>query len=358
MFKSLQACRGVAALLVVLFHLGGALAADKYFGVRSFGKVFQFGDAGVEFFFVLSGFIITWVHFEDLGRPERLLSYLRKRALRIYPVFWIVWLGVFCLALASPSTRGTVPHDPLIVLKSLALLPQDPAVAGATGAPVLIVAWSLHYEVLFYAVVAAFIWNRSAGFWICALLLFNVGSCHFQLCSFPRAFFSDNLLFAFALGVLVALTCKSTMRIERPLALAILGGVAFCATGGIEVIQDSREYVLDRRLMFGVFSAAIVLGLVRAEDGGRLPTSHRWLSCLGDASFALYLIHFPLISALCKAMVALGLHGLTGAIVSFPLILACCIAVSLAFHERIEKPLLRLLAGRGVGLFPTSIPAG
>src|SRR5882762_1925446 len=150
MYKSIQACRGLAALQVVLFHLGGILAAPKYFGLPGFGRAFIFGDSGVEFFFVLSGFIITWVHRRDFGKPAALPAYISKRLIRIYPTYWTIFLSVFLLAWTSPALRSGLPATPGLLLRSLLLVPQDPTVAGGTGAPVLIVAWTLQYEMIFY----------------------------------------------------------------------------------------------------------------------------------------------------------------------------------------------------------------
>jgi exopolysaccharide production protein ExoZ len=153
-YKSIQGCRALAALLVVLHHLGAAVASPKYFGAAAFAVPFKSGDSGVEFFFVLSGFIITWVHFDDLGKPVLLLPYLRKRALRVYPTYWIVFTAVYLIAIASTALRFSVPHDLPTLLKCLTLLPQDAAVTGGTGAQVLIVAWSLQYEICFYVLFA------------------------------------------------------------------------------------------------------------------------------------------------------------------------------------------------------------
>ena len=80
MLRSLQACRAVAALLVVLFHASvGIFNLPKYFGCKPFGPVFDFGFVGVDFFFVLSGFIMVYVHAADFGQPRALGAYFWKR---------------------------------------------------------------------------------------------------------------------------------------------------------------------------------------------------------------------------------------------------------------------------------------
>lgn len=78
MYKSLQAGRGIAAMLVVLFHLGGAFAAEKYFGIAAFSIPFKFGSAGVELFFVLSGFIIFSAHRDDIGQVSKIAGYIKN----------------------------------------------------------------------------------------------------------------------------------------------------------------------------------------------------------------------------------------------------------------------------------------
>jgi peptidoglycan/LPS O-acetylase OafA/YrhL len=87
MYLSLQLCRALAALMVVCFHASGNLRRDRYLGDAAdvLERVFSFGDAGVSFFFVLSGFIVTWVHLRDFNQPGRLGNYLFTRAARIYP---------------------------------------------------------------------------------------------------------------------------------------------------------------------------------------------------------------------------------------------------------------------------------
>jgi exopolysaccharide production protein ExoZ len=326
MYKSIQGCRALAALLVVLHHLGFAMASDKYFGAAIFKVPFIFGDSGVEFFFVLSGFIVTWAHFDDFGKQAGLLRYLRKRAVRIYPPYWIIFAMVYLLALVSPALRSTVPHDYPTLLKSLALLPQDPLVVGGNGSPVLIVAWSLQYEICFYALMAVFIVSRSLGVLVSIPLLINWGACHLGACSFPRSFFSNNLILLFGLGVLIAYFSKNSLRIKRPVLVATIAAAAFMSFGVFEVVFGTETLPFDRRLVYGFLSGVAIFALVQAESGRQLRISNRWMPLLGDSSYSLYLIHYPLISALCKLMVLLGLAGTAGAIVAYPVILGACIS--------------------------------
>src|SRR5271165_5758308 len=82
----LELCRFLAAVLVACLHAGASI--DKYYDfdirvVRNFG-------AGVDFFFVLSGFVMIYAHWYDIGRPDRVRRYCVKRFLRIYPPYWII----------------------------------------------------------------------------------------------------------------------------------------------------------------------------------------------------------------------------------------------------------------------------
>jgi exopolysaccharide production protein ExoZ len=344
MYKSIQGCRALAALLVVLHHLGSAMASGKYFGATFFSVPFIAGDSGVEFFFVLSGFIITWAHFNEIGRPADLLNYLRKRIVRIYPTYWIVFAIVYLLTLASPTLRSTVPHDYATLVKSLALLPQEQSIPGGTGTPVLSVAWSLQYEVCFYALMAIFIVSRPLGILVSIPLLVNFGACQIGACSFPRSFFSSNLILLFGLGVLIAYCSKRSIRIKRPMIVAAIAAAAFISFGAFEAVAGTETLPLDRRLIYGLLSAVVIFALVQSEGSGQLRIKNRWMPLLGDASYSLYLIHYPLISLLCKLLIFVGLAGQIGAVIAYPVILCACIFTALAFHVLVEKPILRVLA--------------
>jgi exopolysaccharide production protein ExoZ len=350
MYQSLQACRAAAAMLVVLFHLGGTFAQPKYFGFAAMDRVFAWGDAGVEFFFVLSGFLITLVHRRDFGRPRALPAYLAKRTLRIYPTYWVVCAAVCLAAWAVPALRAALPSDAWVFLKALALIPQDPVVVGALGSPILFVAWSLQYEMMFYAVIAAFIVNRGLGLAIAlAMAVLNLGcTLGSASCGFPQAFIGSNLVLLFALGVAAAYVVKSDWRMRSPLVVAALAALGFVGFGVFEV-WVGREAIaaatIDRRLVFGALAAVAVVALAQAEDAGRLVVTGRWPGLLGDASYALYLLHIPVISVLVKLFARLGASGTGTLVLLFALTFAACVGTAVLFHWYVERPMLGWLRG-------------
>lgn len=348
MYQSLQGCRAVAAALVVLFHMGGMFAQDRYFGLKALDGPFAWGDAGVDFFFVLSGFLITIAHRKDFGQPRALLQYLGKRTLRIYPTYWLVCLAVSLAAFAVPSLRQALPDDLLVYLGALTLLPMDPAAVGGTGSPILFVAWSLQYEMLFYAIVAIFIGSRVAGFLTVVALLALSMTCQIGgSCGFPLSFVTSNMIILFGVGVVCAYVSMSRLVLPYPLALAAASAAAFVAFGLFEVGMG-RGVVpfVDRRFIYGILSGLIILGLVQAEEDGTLVFSpqDRWPSLLGNASYALYLIHVPIISVFCKLFLSLGLTARPALASGFVVVFIVCVVSSVLFHRYIERPMLRRLS--------------
>ncbi|CAB3755667.1 hypothetical protein LMG29739_02238 [Paraburkholderia solisilvae] len=342
MYKSLQACRAAAALSVVLFHLGTQLALGKTFGIAWFGELFRFGRAGVDFFFVLSGFIVVTAHQSDFFQPARLFAYLRKRVTRIYPIYWFIFVTTACLAMTMPSTRAALPHDTPLIVKSLALVPQDPTVVGGTGAPVIVTAWTLQYELVFYAIVGLFIFGRVTAALVVVAMLANSLLC-MDVCRFPSEFFASPYFLLFGLGAAIAFVCRAAPRMRHARVVAALGGIAFALTAVIETATRAPLGSHVSIIAYGLSSAAVIFGLVKAEDVGQVVGGHRWTQLLGDASYSLYLLHFPVLSVLCKIALASGLHGLRGALVTFGFVLIGCVASGVCLHVWVERPVLRLL---------------
>ncbi|MAY36266.1 MAG: hypothetical protein CMN84_09230 [Spongiibacteraceae bacterium] len=350
MYRSLQAGRAVAATLVLLFHLGSAIAAEKYFGIEWFSIPFSFGNSGVDFFFVLSGFIIYYVHKNDLGKPSSLKKYIYKRVVRIYPTYLIVFIGVYLLAITAPQLRNTVPHDIGLIIQSLLLIPLNRDVVGGTGAPVIIVAWTLQFEMMFYIAFALGILKKTAGSLLIALYLlglgFNIGSI-----GFPLSFIFSEYIILFIMGMLVAqLVSHKPIMKQNPKYFATTGLLIYVLVA-IDEVVNFQFFSAVQTMLYGVGCSFIVLALVSYERKGKAFLGHNFFQLLGSASYALYLIHYPLISILCKASMFAGLksYGVVGALISYFIIFITCIIAAIAFHLFIEKPIsewLRKVLGK------------
>lgn len=339
---SLQWGRAIASLLVLCFHTGHAIAADKYFGIAEFKYPFKYGHAGVHYFFVLSGFLIISIHWKDLNKPSQLWRYLYKRAVRIYPPYWVIFVGVACFALLIPSSRYAIPSDPRILGLAMLLIPLDAESVGGSGAPVLGVAWTLQYEVLFYALVAMAIggWRLVMIALIGAATLAYATPSYFE---FLVEFILSHWMMLFALGVLGAIGCIK-FDIPRPGFVAVVGGILFAATCASEVVLGRRSIGLIGDACYGIGSLLIICGTVKLEQAAhRFPKLPR-LTYLGEASYSLYLIHYPLISVLCKiATLVLPINVWT-ALLAFLVINTACIVIAIAFHRFVEAPLLARLS--------------
>ncbi|MGO4127909.1 acyltransferase family protein [Inquilinus sp. YAF38] len=331
MLLSIQACRGIAALLVVLYHLNTEIFhRPKYFPGRPFGSVFDFGHSGVEFFFVLSGFIIVFAHGRDIGRVDQLPRYLWRRFQRIYPIYWVVLVGVASIYFTVPSFGKGYETDPVTILSSFTLVYAD-------GNTVVGVAWTLYHEILFYAAFAALIWNRTAGF-----LLFGawgVGIVVFHAVS-PDApsfigFLASPMNLLFPLGMLSAVVYRSDVKLPAG-TVALVGALVFLACGAAELAYGRSK---AGPLVYGLGSALLIVGLGRLEATARIRIP-RLLVYLGAASYSIYLTHFPLLSLFAKIAVAAGLRSVPDWL-SFFLIGSVAVAVGCAFHAVIERPLLR-----------------
>ena len=161
--QSIQALRGVAALLVVMLHARAleikGIAANGLTEQPLIGGLFTNGFAGVDLFFVISGFIMVFVTRDGLTGLKPAASFLFARITRIYPVWWAFagCITIYMLAAHGVSGQSEGWHKvayghPMVpyLVKSFLLVPQEPF-------PVLNVGWTLIHEVYFYLVFTLFL---------------------------------------------------------------------------------------------------------------------------------------------------------------------------------------------------------
>jgi exopolysaccharide production protein ExoZ len=317
---SIQYLRAAAALAVVLFH---ALQWES--------GGFEVGQAGVDVFFVISGVIMWWVTAHRGVGPG---PFLWRRLTRVAPLYWLATLGVAAWALVSPSFLPEVLVGWRHLALSLAFIPHfDPR---GRPFPLLPPGWTLTYEAAFYLVFAGALlgprrWRAPA----ITVVLLAIVAAGFLLSDPAYILGANPMLLEFAAGVWLGKLYETGGLPGRAwgLVLAALGVGIFTI---LEVIGFINE--LWRPLLWGVPAALIVAGALSFEARGRVIRSSV-LKILGDASYAIYLVHLPA-TALIAHTLGYGRPWLF-----IPAAMAASIAAGLICRAWVEKPLLALLRG-------------
>lgn len=311
----IQYLRGFAAIAVLLYHVGAQYKIP-----------FEIGAAGVDIFFVISGFIIWSTTSSSAGSMP---DYFWKRLTRVLPLYWIVLSVTFVSVNARPAFF--YDHDASIenFLRSLVLLPQ---LKDGAFHPVVVQGWTLSYEMFFYCLLGVLmaIGPRWRLIGTCATLLVCVAMGRILDLGYIGAFAAPIVL-EFAAGVLIAYVAGrlefSRSAIAVALLLAIVGFVA------------SQTLIVDwpRVLKWGVPAALLVIAAVGLEPWFRKHPV-RVLVYFGDASYSIYLWHVwvgvVMTGALLKLPIPALLHPPMQAVM---MLLASCLLYSI-----IEKPLLAL----------------
>lgn len=333
----LQAYRALAAVLITVSHLGivcDRAGSDALRWVHDVGRV-----GGVDFFFVLSGFLICRTYAAQAGRGHS-APFLLRRLLRIYPLVWIftlLSLPVYVLATGHGFGDGRELEAGRL-LKSLLLWPDElQPILGAT--------WSLRHVVGFYLVFAAFLrWpgvvSGAAAVWACAVVATQMLGGPPQAPA-ELAFVLSPFNVAFLFGCLLAVALNG--RRVPGAAGWLLGGAALFLLGWI---THGKLADMQLKLVLYVTGAGLLITGAQALEQRRPRTLPRWLDRLGDASYAMIVLNLPVALAAGKVLGASGL--MSGAHVwwAIPLLLGLVVAASLFTHEVIEKPLTRSLSAR------------
>jgi exopolysaccharide production protein ExoZ len=317
----IQYLRAAAALGVVVFH-----AAERT------GTHFAIGAAGVDVFFVISGFIM-WVIASD--RAPSPAAFLRDRFERIAPSYWIATGVMVAGALTglSPNLRLTAWS----VLSSLAFIPSRSPSTGDIW-PVLVQGWTLNYEMFFYGIFAMTLLMparlRLAGMTALFLALVAAGRLLDPASPILKTW-TDPLLLEFLVGMAIG---KAWLKgaIPSPATGVALMAIAIAGFAFVGV-----TYVGFTPFVLGPLAAALVVGVLtfeRCAAVAHIPPA----SYLGDASYSIYLWHTMAISVVTKAALALSLP----VPVAFAAAVIAGTALGATAHETLEKPIAALLKTR------------
>lgn len=280
--QSIQVLRGLAAFIVMVFHIRGAEAQLILKGggteLPLVGGLFTNGYLGVDLFFVISGFIMVFVASASPASPRTVGEFLLARFARIYPVWWLfaAVMTVYLLAAygltglgetGQPAVgRGIPPAEYLV--KSFLLAPQSEY-------PVLAVGWTLVHEIHFYLVFGLILlaparwrpWLLAvwAGLVITGALMglsAPVGATLLQLATHPM---SLEFILGAAAGYLVTSGRRWRPGLVTAIAVFWLMFAAF-----FHGADTAFTLLWGRVLWFGLPCALLVYGFASLDVSARL----------------------------------------------------------------------------------------
>jgi exopolysaccharide production protein ExoZ len=282
-FCSLQALRAIAAWLVIADHaLIAVTRGDLSNPITPFA--WTLGSSGVYIFFVISGFIMVHISWDDFGQPSAAQNFMRRRIIRIVPLYWLATVGaiVFHKALANDTVPDGLPE----LLRSLFFIPYYAENVG--WAPILRQGWTLNYEMMFYVIFAA------------ALTL-------------PRKVALWSVAVALGIFTLVGPVLQPGILayLSSPITLWFVLGI------GIGWLWRSYSF---------------------SEPEG-LAKSVKFLEPFGDASYSTYLVHGVTLTMLLQVWRVPSVWFV-------PLAMVVAAGAGLAVHMMIEKPILHAITGK------------
>ncbi|MBD2664230.1 hypothetical protein B6N60_01229 [Richelia sinica FACHB-800] len=345
----LQAFRGLAAILVLLYH-GTTMTAINLQQVL-FGNSFVFAHVGVNFFFVLSGFIIFYIHKIDIGKKHKLKDFLIKRFIRVYPVYWLVLIPRLLVS------RKEI--DIFTALSSIVLFPYpDP--------PLVNVSWTLSYEIFFYLIfsltmiagfrylkVVVIIWLGLLGiYWLlytANIFAFNQNNLIFKfIFSYHHLEFGFGCLAAYIVkeykiksGKIILATGMILFTLSSIATVNYINGIADSTLASPVMRAQGIKTSLEELgfIYYGIPSFLIILGAASIELVQEIKVPKVWVY-LGDASYSIYLIHGTIINNLTLLIKKIQIETFFQNDISKLLILFVALIVGCLFHSYIEKPLI------------------
>ncbi|MCX7568211.1 acyltransferase [Sulfitobacter sp. F26169L] len=292
--KSLEAGRGVAATAVVLHHASASANAFSGQGPQALTSIFDLGYLGVDFFFVLSGFIIYYSSHDRAFAPKRFVT---GRLTRIFLPYLPIGIALAVAYSVLPELSASNREWGWWATATLAPSWQPPALS---------VAWTLQHELVFYALFAVFLaFNRiGIGMILWALAIGLIVLMDIDIPR-PAQFFFSLINLEFGMGVLAAHCLISGTRIPYLPTLATIPIVAFFFMGA------DREY----SVLFGAGLAGLILWIAQVEKAELLKVPRAFVF-LGASSYSLYLIHNPLLSITSRIVSGWALTLIFGVVVS------------------------------------------
>jgi peptidoglycan/LPS O-acetylase OafA/YrhL len=338
-YYCLDMMRGVAAILVVVYHLGMAKT-----------QLAPSGIAAVDFFFILSGFVVDRAYAGKLREGMKFGEFMLLRLIRLYPLFLVGILIGLCRGsgAAALSAPGARPMSEILGSLGFNLLMLPSPFSNELfqlNAP----GWSLFLELLInalFAVLLVGVGTRlllatviiSAGGMIYTALLWDTLNIGWGWPTFMGGIFRVG--FGFPLGMLISRWLTNPPRVTPAAAVLPVLLVVALASPGHNYLGTYYDLLCAM-----LVSPILVLAGARYE----FPVSLNGpAAMLGNISYPLYAVHLPAISIFAFVSGKIGLGGLPSMAVFLALLLLSSVILDRHFDRPIRKFLTRLFSRRSM----------
>ena len=335
LLSNIQFLRFFAAVAVLVGHAGDLFMPDAGY-VRAIPW-----SAGVDVFFVISGFVMTYLAQGQFGRSGAARAFLIRRIIRIVPPYWMfTTLMVVAVLLFSDHVRNTTLSGASVVTSYL-FVPWARVSDGQLN-PLLSQGWTLNYEAFFYLAFATALLFRRGLWWLTGGFLLLVAAHPFVRASlFVLTFWTNPIILEFLGGVGLALLFLRGQRLAwwGSLGLAALGVAVFLMT------EPVAPGAFRRVIHVGLPALMLCASLALAPEPAAPVPIRRAMVRGGDSSYTLYLSHTFTLN-----VAAILWHRLGSPIpeASMALAILAAIAAAAIVYRWVERPMtdaLHSLAG-------------
>ncbi len=327
MVLSIQYMRALAALLVVLSHV--AIKGEQY--STSPLSWFHIGSAGVDLFFIISGYIMCHT---VTNRKVGFNGFIIARIKRILPLYWLLTtaaLVVFLLLPEKVNSSGGVTN----ILHSYTLFPTVDKYLIQNG-------WTLSYEFYFYFLFSScLLFNSAWRFFVpvFVILALVATASVYENENYLVGFFTNPLLVEFVAGILI-------FYLFQEKGVGIKVGLCFiCLAIFLLVFVNESVIDVNRTVRYGIPMLLFFIGMLALEPVFKKVQGmkvSRLFQSLGASSYSLYLCH-PFALVICAVIFKkLGLHD--NGFVFSGLLMSCSILSGHLCYVLIEKRLIRIFS--------------
>lgn len=317
-YLGIQTLRGIAALLVVIYHFDILAKKEKYYSSEIFHGLFASGFRGVDLFFVVSGFIMMHTLASDKNKTAK--EFITNRALRILVPYLPIFIGMSLIYLLIPSIAQTgLNINFSYFLSNILLLPRSDLTSY-----VPVVAWSLTYELIFYAIFSLTMvtqskWRISLFFlWMIACLVNGIMN------NTPsKIMILDPLNLGFGFGMLSYKMQNIIPEKHKNLIFSLV----LLSLLPLLTLNFERYNTFTFDLLIFIISGLLCASSTKLKSN--------IFSKVGDFSYSLYLIHYPLLALIFIMAFKFNLNIDKYYLFAFGIIVS--IALSFIYYKLFEK---------------------